>query len=70
MDTTWDGKKVKEIWWNGENGDEVLKSNDYIQLELDATYHGDRDEFWIKHLENGKEIARHNCKYISSIRWL
>lgn len=38
-------------------------------LHLSATYHGDHDEFWVIESDDGKEIARHNCKQLSSIIW-
>lgn len=34
-----------------------------------ATYHGDRDEFWILLMVDGKEIMRWNARYIASIEW-
>jgi len=40
-------------------------------LQLSATYHGDRDEFWVLHLESdGAESARYNARCLESIHWL
>lgn len=37
---------------------------------LSATFHGDHDEFWILILDtDGKELERHNCKFIWTIEW-
>lgn len=72
MDTTWNGKKVKRICFNRTDGDESIMTIPASTLELEARYHGDRDEFWIKRLDyvTGREISRYNCKYIASIEWL
>lgn len=69
MKISWNGKKIKRIWFNGTNGDESITTTENTTLELEASYHGDRDEFWVKQLSNGNEIARFNCKYIASIEW-
>ena len=64
-----DGKQVKEIWWLSANGDESLIAQGQRTLYLSATYHGDRDEFWVIQYDDMIEVARHNCKYIASIKW-
>ncbi len=67
------GRKAKSIWWNGENGDSTLdmENKDYLRGELiyHSEYYGDHAENWIVYFENGKEISRHNTKYIASIEW-
>lgn len=67
MDNSMHGKKIKEIWYSdSENAFNECVRN----LELSATYHGDRDEFWaVKKNEQGIEIERYNLKFVSSIMW-
>ncbi len=63
------GRKAIGLWWNGANGDESLTRKDNQEFIYHSEYHGDHSENWILVLENGKEIARHNTKYIASINW-
>lgn len=69
MNTEMNGKQVKRIWWKGANGDESMATEGQRTLMLAATYHGDRDEFWVVQYEDAVEVARHNCKYIVTIEW-
>ena len=69
MNIEMNGKQVKKIWWNGANGDESMIAEGQRTLMLSATYHGDRDEFWVVQFEDMREVARHNCKSISTIEW-
>lgn len=34
-----------------------------------ATHHGDRDEFWVLLMVNGKEAMRWNARHVASIEW-
>ena len=43
--------------------------NSGITLMFESAYHGDRDEHWILEIVAGKEIARHNVRYIETIIW-
>jgi hypothetical protein len=66
------GRKIKFISWpdSGEETGRCLPAGEqYGDLTLSATYHGDRDEFWIVQTKDGREIGRHNAKYIESITW-
>lgn len=69
MNIEMNGKQVKRIWWNGANGDESLAAEGQRTLMLAATFHGDRDEFWVVQFEDMVEVARHNCKHIATIEW-
>jgi hypothetical protein len=40
------------------------------QLALSATFHGDRDEFWIVETIDGVEIRRWNAKAVAYIEWV
>ena len=71
MNTEMHKRKIKQVWWpdteeeKGRNISEEGKTT----LMLSATYHGDHDEFWILQLYDGKEVARHNPRYVESIIW-
>lgn len=71
MNTSMHGKQIAAIWFPGDGNscNERIEADGGITLELSATYHGDRDEFWVVEKLNGEEIARHNPKVISTIRW-
>lgn len=59
------GKQISEIYFEHE----AIKAKDQTTLMLSATYHGDRDEFWVIQYLDMQEVARHNCKYIATIKW-
>jgi len=64
------GKMVKRIWWNGANGDESKSSKDGQHMVTLNEYHGDYDLDWVLLVDgNGKELERHNGRYIASIEW-
>lgn len=69
MNIEMNGKQVSRIWWNGDDCDKSMTAIGQRTLMLAATYHGDRDEFWVVQFENLVEVARHNCKYIATIEW-
>lgn len=70
MNTDMNGREAKQLWFNGANGDERVVPPTNGKLVMSATYHGDRDEFWIAAVaEDGKELGRHNCRYIGTIEW-
>lgn len=68
MDT---GRMVKRIWWNGTNGDESKSPKEHQHMVTLKEFFGDHDEDWILLVDSktGKEIERHNAKYIASIEW-
>lgn len=66
MNQNLNGKKVKAIFL-GDNT--KITSDEDRRLTFSNTYHGDRDEHWVLESVKGKEIARHNCKYIATINW-
>ncbi len=69
------GKQISRVDWpdTAQDSGIHIKANEGLLLEMSATYHGNRDEFWIVeyHKINGefREVARHNPKYIDSFRW-
>ena len=69
MNKEMDGKQIKGIWLNGDKS-VMADSKKGLTLELSATYHGDRDEFWVIGKQHGKEIQRYNCRYVATIHWL
>lgn len=62
------GKAVAAVYF--PNGEEVHAEANGLSLHLSATYHGDRDEFWIVASRDGREVARHNPRHIESIVWV
>lgn len=71
MKTDMNGKEAKQLWLPTDGCPERVIPPTGGKLVLSATYHGDRDEFWIVAFDkDGKELGRHNCKHIGSIEWL
>ena len=67
MNIGMNGQKILQVTFpNGE----LIRTGTDCDLWLSATYHGDRDEFWVIVEKGSQEISRHNCKYIESIDWL
>lgn len=46
-----------------------VTSTDEQQLVFFSEYMGDRTDEWILVMKDGKEIARHNVRFIASIKW-
>ena len=69
------GKKISEVWWPDTDDEScrVMESTDKLQLEMNATHHGDHDEFWIVEYHNidgeMKETARHNPRFTEGWSW-
>ena len=63
------GKQIQKIIWQGIEGDETLRTEGQRTLRLNATHHGDHDEFWVEEYLDGRQVAIHNCRYIASIIW-
>lgn len=65
------GRKIKEVWLQGEGNafNECVKSGTHGDLEMSATYHGDRDEFWIVVKSDGVETRRINARYVTEFSW-
>ena len=71
MNTKDHGKKIRAVYWHDNdcalgNG---IDTKDGVEMRLSATYHGDRDEFWIIVERNGKEESRINPRNITQIIW-
>ena len=72
MDTSWNGRKINAVYWpdtEAEQGRCLVAGDQCGDLWLSATYHGDRDEFWIVQEKSGVEVARHNMRLVESIQW-
>lgn len=67
------GKRIKEFWWPEDEMEtgRCMKSCPSMQIELANEFHGDHDEDWIvvKNPTTGREISRHNPRYMESIIW-
>lgn len=65
-------REVKKIWWSGTDGDAVQEpdTGQGHRMVMKNEFHGDHDEDWICLIdESGKEIERHNPRFIASIVW-
>lgn len=66
---------IESIWFMNENGDEKITVN-YNKdgwrdekLYYTSEYYGDHSENWVIHEKGGRELARHNTRFIASITW-
>ena len=65
-----DGRGVKQLWWNGTNGDELKIPKEGQKMIFRKEFYGDHDEDWVcLYADDGIEIERHNAKFIASIIW-
>lgn len=72
MNMEMNGNKIEAVYWpdtETEKGRCLVCGPVCGDLTFSATYHGDRDEFWIIQSKDGIEIARHNPRYVESITW-
>lgn len=72
MNTNMHMKPIKAVYWpdtEAEQGRHLITGDECGNLYLSATYHGDRDEFWIVQEKNGVEVARHNPAFVETIQW-
>ena len=66
------GKRAKAIFFATVPDDPAgngIHATETVSLEYESECHGDRDEIWIVEKHEGKEVARHNVKFIESIQW-
>lgn len=66
------GKRIKEVRWpdNGAKiGERLVSGISADDIYMSATRHGDREEFWIVVVRNGKEVSRENPRYVKTIFW-
>ena len=69
MNKSMDGKLIAKIFWPHDGG--TISASDEVGLHLSATYHGDRDEFWVVQSDKGgNEVARHNLSFVESFAWV
>jgi hypothetical protein len=59
MNIEMNNKQIKSISFP-DGG--IVKTEGQTTLALSATYHGDRDEFWVVQYNDMKEIARQSSK--------
>lgn len=65
-------RKINAVYWpdtDTEQGRMLWSGDECGELYLSATYHGDRDEFWIVQEKHGTEVARHNPRFVETIKW-
>ena len=68
-----DNRKIKSIFWP-DSGSETGRcmfsnQNGAGQLAMREEFRGDHDEDWIVETIDGKEISRHNARYVETIIW-
>jgi hypothetical protein len=66
------GRKVRRVeFTDGPSGDPDIWPNARGQtIEFSATYHGDRDEFWLLLRDgDGNELERRNARHVERIVW-
>jgi hypothetical protein len=70
--TNENGKAIKELWLPGEGNAENtcyrVGKNGVLEIKLQATYHGDRDEMWAHVKQENAEVSV-NLKQVTSIIW-
>ena len=59
------GRKAAKVWFS--NGEQI--NNVEHEIVCVKEYLGDRDEIWMVLMREGKELARHNTRYVESIQW-
>lgn len=72
MDKSMDGKSIDGIYWPDTNDGQrhqIFAPDTQYDLHLSVTHHGDHDEIWVIQSINGKEVARHNPRYLETIVW-
>ena len=66
-----DKKDIKQLWWSGAKGDELVVCPVDGKIVCQNEYHGTYDLDWaVVYDKDGKEIARHNLLYVASIEWV
>ncbi len=61
--------KIREIWFLSAGVYHILRPKEGQSLILKNEYHGEYDIDWVCLMEKGKELSRHNVKFIASIVW-
>lgn len=68
------GKKIESIdldprWTQSGNPERIQSGVNAGQLSLDASYHGDHDQFWIVDHVKGRELRRWHPRAVMHIVW-
>jgi len=69
-----DGRKIKRIYY-GRDGDcvqeaKTLDDGHIKEIIFSSEFHGEYDTEWAVVYVNGKEISRHNLKFVETVEWL
>lgn len=64
-----EGREVEMIIWTYGSDGSHMCAGGKRSMHVINMYHGDHDDDWVIVMENGKEISRHNVRYIASIEW-
>jgi len=65
------GRMIKRLWWNGADGDASKSPKESQHMVTLSELHGEYDMDWVLLVDSktGREIERHNVRYIASIEW-
>ena len=74
MNTNMHGKAINVFdvnpIWTPHGNPERVASGRGRQLNLDASHHGDHDQFWIVETVDGWETRRWNVSQVAHIEWV
>ena len=67
-----EGREVFKAFWPDTPDGSVrcLKSDDQTKLVFRSEYLGDHSENWILEITEGREMRRHNTRFLESILWV
>lgn len=68
-----DGRFVKALFWPGIDGVCTPGSKyatDELTIKLRNEFHGDHSEDWFCVYKDGKEVERHNARFVETVQWL
>lgn len=67
-----EGREVHQIFWPDSQSGEIrrMKSSKSVQLRFHSEYLGDHSENWILELSGGREMRRHNTRFLETIIWI
>lgn len=73
INTGENNRKIREVWipGNGNANEECYRvgHNGVKEMKLQATYHGDRDEFWVHISKEDQTEISVNLRQVTTIVW-
>lgn len=67
-----EGREIAHVFWPRNNHGESpsVTSSEHTQLRFHSEYLGDHSENWVIELRGGREMRRHNTRFIETIVWI